>query len=85
MRKAAEPAQDLMRQVMSRWRGSDIVQGSASYAALTAAISELGEYYRRAGARARMSEDAGNSILRHLAEAEDALPPEQEKRSLLPF
>lgn len=85
VRKAAEPAQDLMRQVMGRWGSSAAVRGSASYAALTAAIGELGEYYRKAGARARMSEAAGNSILRHLAEAEEALPPEAENRSLLPF
>eukprot|EP00887_Chlorella_sp_A99_P001535 scaffold8.g1535.t1 len=85
IRKAAEPAQDLVRAVMSRWRGQPAVAADESFRQLTAGIAELGEFYRRKGARARMSEEVGNSILAKLAAAEEALPPEPEGGSKLPF
>ena len=64
-----------MRQVLTRWEGQAAVQQHESYRQLTTGIRELGEFYRRSGARARMSEEVGNSILTKLAAAEEALPP----------
>ena len=86
VRRIADPAKDLVREFLTRWRGEEaVLRQETSYREINAAIQELGQFYLRNGQRTRMSEDAGNAILRRLADAEDALPAQEEKRSLFPF
>lgn len=85
VRRKADPAKDLVRQFMSRWRDVPLVRDDASYAQLTSTIRELGEFYMKNGQRARLPEDVGQALLARLDAAEGALPPAPEKKSLLPF
>lgn len=85
VRRKADPAKDLVRQFMSRWRDAGEVAGEVSYAELTGAIRQLGEFYLSNGQRARLSEEVGQALLARLDAAEAALPPPPEKKSLLPF
>ena len=85
VRRKADPAKDLVRQFMTRWRDEREVAGEESYTELTAAIRQLGEFYLKNGQRARLSEEVGQALLAKLDAAEAALPPPPEKKSLLPF
>ncbi len=86
VRRRADPAKDLVKKFVGRWRGAPEVAGAASYAELTAAVQELGEYYRAAGARAALTGAAGGRVLARLAAAEAALGPAPPRRTgLLPF
>ena len=85
VRRKADPAKDLVRQFMSRWREAPIVRDDVSYAQLTGAIRDLGEFYTKNGQRSRLSEKVGQTLLARLEAAENALPPAPEKKSLLPF
>ena len=85
VRRKADPAKDLVRQFMSRWRDVPIVREDPSYTQLTGTIKDLGEFYMKNGQRARLPEDVGKALLARLDVAEGALPPAPEKKSLLPF
>jgi hypothetical protein len=85
LRRKADPAKDLVRQFMTRWRDAPEVQGEESYRQLTATIQDLGQFYLKQGQRARLSEELGQTLLNRLDAAELSLPPAPEKRSLLPF
>lgn len=85
VRRKADPAKDLVRQFMTRWRDEQEVSGEVSYSELTAAIRQLGEFYLKNGQRARLSDEVGQALLARLDAAEAALPPPPEKKSLLPF
>ena len=80
-----DPSKDLVRQFMTKWRGTPAVQGEESYRQVTSALADIGDFYRRNGARARMSAEVGDGIMAKLAAAEEALPPQTEKPSLFPF
>ena len=85
VRRKADPAKDLVRQFMTRWRDAPVVRDDESYRQLTAAIQQLGAYYMASGQRARLSEAVGQELLGKLEAAEAALPPPPEKKSLFPF
>jgi hypothetical protein len=86
VRRRADPAKDLVKKFVGRWRGAPEVASAASYAQLTAAVQELGEYYRASGARAALTTAAGGRVLARLAAAEAALGPAPPRRTgLLPF
>lgn len=47
-----------------------------------ATLQQLGQYYQKNGARARMPKDTGNSLLSKLNAAEASLPPEEKKKGI---
>lgn len=85
VRRKADPAKDLVRQFMTRWRDAPIVRDDESYRQLMAAIQELGQYYMAQGQRARLTTDVGKGLLDRLDAAEAALPPAPENKPLFPF
>lgn len=85
VRRAAEPAKNLVREFLSRWKDSPLVEGQDSYRSLTDAIQQLGAFYQANGQRARLTPEVGQAILDTLDAAEAALPAQAEARSLLPF
>ncbi|KAG7669531.1 hypothetical protein Ndes2526B_g05872 [Nannochloris sp. 'desiccata'] len=85
VRRKADPAKDLVRQFMTRWKDVPLVRDDVSYTQLTGAIKELGEFYMKNGQRSRLPENVGQVLLARLEAAENALPPETEKKSIFPF
>jgi Photosystem II Pbs27 len=85
VRRKADPAKDLVRQFMTRWKDVPLVKDDVSYTQLTGAIKELGEFYMKNGQRSRLPDDIGQALLARLEAAENALPPEIEKKSIFPF
>lgn len=85
VRRRADPAKDLVKQMLTRWGNSKIINNDASYVQLIAAIQELGDFYKANGQRVRIGEGVAESVLAKLDAAEAALPPAPEKKSLLPF
>jgi hypothetical protein len=85
VRRRADPAKDLVKQILTRWGNSKLINDDPSYTQLVAAIQELGEFYKANGQRARIDAAIAESILAKLDAAEAALPPAPEKKSLLPF
>lgn len=85
VRRKADPAKDLVRQFMTRWKDAPIVRDDVSYTQLTGAIRDLGEFYMKNGQRSRLPENVGQALLARLEAAENALPPETVKKSIFPF
>lgn len=85
MRRAADPAKNLVREFLTRWRDAPSVAGDESYVQLTAAIQQLGAFYQANGQRARLTSTAGQAILDCLDAAEAALPQQVANNPLLPF
>lgn len=46
VRRAADPAKNLVREFLGRWKDSPAVAGEESYAQLTSAIQQLGTFYQ---------------------------------------
>lgn len=84
VRRKADPAKDLVKTFMTRWKDVPIVKEDPSYAQLIQSIQELGQFYQKNGQRARMNLGTGRSILDHLDAAEAALP-EREEPKKFPF
>lgn len=84
VRRKADPAKDLVKTFMTRWKDAPVVKEDPSYAQLIQSIQELGQFYQRNGQRARMNLRTGKSILDHLEAAEVALP-EREEPKKFPF
>lgn len=85
VRRAADPAKNLVREFLQRWKGNPLVTGEESYAQLTGAIQQLGAFYKASGQRTRLTPEVGQAILDSLDAAEAALPDRDDTRSLLPF
>ena len=85
VRRKADPAKDLVRQFMTKWKDVPLVREDVSYTQLTGAIRDIGEFYMKNGQRARLPENVGQALLARLDAAEIALPPETEKKSIFPF
>jgi len=85
VRRKADPAKDLVRQFMTKWKDAPLVREDVSYTQLTEAIKELGEFYIKNGQRSRIPENVGKALLTRLEAAENALPPETEKKNIFPF
>ena len=85
VRRAADPAKSLVREFLTRWKGSPVVEGQESYRQLSAAIQQLGAFYQANGQRSRLSSEVGQAVLDTLDAAEAALPVREERASLLPF
>jgi hypothetical protein len=85
VRRKADPAKDLVRQFMTKWKDVPLVRDDVSYTQLTEAIKELGEFYIKNGQRSRLPENVGQALLARLEAAENALPPETEKKNIFPF
>jgi hypothetical protein len=47
------------------------------------ALGELGAFYQQAGPRSRLPDDVRESVLKHLADAEQALPQQEKRDSIL--
>jgi len=84
VRRKADPAKDLVKTFMTRWKDVPVVKEDPSYAQLIQSIQELGQFYQKNGQRARMNLSTGKSILDHLEAAEVALP-EREEPKRFPF
>ena len=52
----------------------------AEYIGTAAMLSQLGSFYQKNGARARMNKDTGNSLLNKLQAAEASLTPAETKK-----
>lgn len=85
VRRKADPAKDLVRQFMTRWKDNNDVKDSESYIQIVDAIQQLGQFYISKGQRARLDTSVANSLLLKLDKADMTLPPAPEKKSLLPF
>ena len=85
VRRAADPAKSLVREFLTRWKGSPAVEGQESYRQLSAAIQQLGAFYQANGQRSRLSSEVGQAVLDTLDAAEAALPVREQRASLLPF
>ncbi|KAG1681602.1 hypothetical protein FOA52_014110 [Chlamydomonas sp. UWO 241] len=83
VRRKADPAKEAIKTFVSRWRDDERVNSHPSHVAITAAVTELGAFYSKAGARARMTTPVRTSIYGHLDAAEAALAdsPSPEPRS----
>lgn len=80
VRRKAEPAKDLVRDWTGRWgTGGAGVGGTASHEALSAALRDLGSFYKAAGARARLDAATADAVLAALDAAEAGLPPAEGK------
>lgn len=84
VRRLADPSKELVREFMTRWRGVPLVQDDETYHLITAAIRDLGQFYLRSGARARLPADLGRSLLDQL-DAALGLLPDVPPPSLFPF
>jgi hypothetical protein len=85
VRRKADPAKDLVRQFLAKYRAAGSLDSEESYQQLNATIRELGAFYTSKGQRARLDLDTGRKLLDRLQAAEDALPPRKEPKKLLPF
>lgn len=85
VRRAADPAKNLVREFLTRWKGNPLVSGEESYAQLTSAIQQLGAFYQANGQRARLTPAVGQAVLDTLDAAEAALPTREGRPSPLPF
>lgn len=47
-----------------------------------ATLQQLGQYYQKNGARSRMPQETGNSLLSKLKAADASLPPAPKKKGL---
>jgi len=80
VRRKAEPAKDLVRDWTARWgTGGVAVGGTASHEAVSAALRDLGAFYKSSGARARLDAATADAVLAALGAAEAGLPPKEEK------
>eukprot|EP00884_Botryococcus_braunii_P000318 jgi/Botrbrau1/10287/Bobra.0120s0009.1 len=73
LRRTANTAKDLVREWMTKWSSSPVVQGSESHRQIRAAIQELGEFYIKQGQRARLPSSLGQSLLARLDAAATSL------------
>ena len=62
-----------MRSFLLDWQASPLVRRESSYAAIERALRELGDFYREAGPRARLTPNVAKAVLEALSEAEDKL------------
>lgn len=85
VRRKADPAKELVREFMTKWKDAPLVKDDVSYTQLTGAIKDLGEFYMKNGQRSRLSESVGQALLTRLDAAENALPASTEKKSIFPF
>ncbi|GAB4820470.1 hypothetical protein N2152v2_007516 [Parachlorella kessleri] len=84
VRRKADPAKNLVREFVQKWRDAPLLQEQQSHRRISDTIQQLGRFYQTNGVRARLSQDVGSQLLRQLHQAEEALPPLPEQK-LLPF
>ena len=75
IRKKADPVKDLVKVFLQASDGVDDVSKTSVLAALT----DLSNYYKKAGPRAALTADVARTILDRLDAAENALPEEKGK------
>lgn len=80
MRRSADPARAAIREFTADWASA---AGDASHVALSAAIRELAEHYRREGQRARLPRQVVQSIRQKLEQARQAVQSAPSRQLLV--
>ena len=72
-----ELIKSLVREFLTRWKGSPVVEGQESYRQLSAAIQQLGAFYQANGQRSRLSSGSRKARrrLQQQGSAPQARPP----------
>ncbi|KAK9809325.1 hypothetical protein WJX73_004850 [Symbiochloris irregularis] len=74
VRKKADPAKEMIRTWVLKWRDDPSVSTDTSHRQITATIQQLGDFYLKKGQRARLPRTFGESLLAKLQAADLALP-----------
>uniref|UniRef100_A0A1D2A708 Uncharacterized protein n=2 Tax=Auxenochlorella protothecoides TaxID=3075 RepID=A0A1D2A708_AUXPR len=80
LRRSADPARAAIREFTADWASA---AGDASHVALSAAIRELAEHYRREGQRARLPRQVVQSIRQKLEQARQAVQSAPSRQLLV--
>ena len=73
VRRKADPAKENVKEFVAKWRGNPRVSWHPSHEELLDIVTELGAFYRQAGPRSKLSNEAKSSILAHIGKMEDSL------------
>ena len=73
VRRKADPAKENVKEFVSKWRDDQRVSWHPSHQEVLDTVNELGAFYRKAGPRSKLSEEAKDSILAHLDRIEASL------------
>ncbi|KAG2425930.1 hypothetical protein HXX76_013304 [Chlamydomonas incerta] len=77
VRRAADPAKEVVREFVRKWRDNPRISSDITHAEIKEALAELGEFYLAYGQRTKLTPPVRESILRHLKAARAALPEEE--------
>ncbi|GAX81881.1 hypothetical protein CEUSTIGMA_g9309.t1 [Chlamydomonas eustigma] len=76
VRRKADPAKENVREFMSKWKDNPKVSWHPSHDEFVSAITDLGQFYQKAGPRARMTEGIKEVLLAHMDAAAATLSSE---------
>ncbi|KAG2434983.1 hypothetical protein HYH02_011982 [Chlamydomonas schloesseri] len=77
VRRAADPAKEVVREFVRKWRDNPRISSDITHAEIKEALAELGEFYLAYGQRTKLTPPVRESVLRHLKAARSALPEEE--------